>query len=152
MTVRTLIVLGEASSSKCLPEDFLDEVIDIMAEREVGAVAVAEPGMAVMGIFTDHDVMRAIHTCGTSGNSLNGERVRDWMSEYVVTCSDKTLLEEASSLMRSHNIHHLVVSSGETHLGVISLSDVLKRLHIQDELNLSTIKETILSRTGVFAA
>ena len=152
MSIKSLIEHKQNSDRFCAPTMFLDEAIDRMAQLSISAIcAVTDDGNAA-GILTDHDLLKAIHTRGMTGNSINNETVADWMSEYICTCTPDTSLASAVDIMTQNNIHHLVVTEAGRPVAVISLSDVLSQLHANDAIELLKIRGGLIINTPLSAA
>ena len=79
-TLKDLILNGRCNRARCLPDAFIDDIIDMMARFNESAITVVAESGEIAGILTDHDVMRAIKCKGTAGHSICGEQIKDWMT------------------------------------------------------------------------
>lgn len=151
-TIRDLIRSGDCNTARCHPNAFLDDVIDMMAQLNESAVTVVTDAGQIVGILTDYDIMRAINCKGTSGHSISGEHVKDWMSQHVSACADSTSYQAAERIMATNGIHHLVVKHDDRLVGTISMSDLLAKIHACDSKELVNIREELSgARTKVAA-
>ena len=112
------------------PDATLYEALELMAERNVGAVLVIDGSGAVQGIFSERDFVRKILI---KGRSVEGTRVREIMTSHVLYVEPKTSIAECMTLMTEKRIRHLPVVSNGKPVGVVSIGDVVKALLQQQE-------------------
>jgi CBS domain-containing protein len=99
------------------PSDTIGEAADKMIDAGVGAIVVMEDGVRIIGIVTERDLMRAV-----SGRARAAEaRVRQWMTENVVTIEPETTVEAAAKIMFENHFRHLPVVREGRPLGIVSL-------------------------------
>ena len=109
----------------CAPQDSVAQVAKLMTEREVHAVVVMAGGKAV-GVVSQTDLVLA-----RQGRALDEARAlpaRVIMTPGCATCDADTLLSEAVSLMTGRRMHRLVVTENGQPTGVISMTDVVRKL------------------------
>ena len=92
-----------------------------MNERGIGAVLVLEQG-ALVGIFTERDVMRRVVAAQRDPASV---RVAEVMSTSLVTTRAETPVDECAALMTARRIRHLPVMGPAGLAGVITIGDLL---------------------------
>jgi CBS domain-containing protein len=100
------------------------DAAEIMVENGVSSLLVKEKDSAV-GIVTDRDFTVA----SASGKNLSEFKLKDLMTENILSVDPKVSLREAIEILRSHNIRHLLVktNSGD-YVGLISIKDLLSTL------------------------
>lgn len=96
------------------------EVSRMMAERNIGAVAVMRDG-ELIGIFSERDVLTRVVAGGRAPGST---RIREVMTANPKTVSLQLDLEECAFMMREHGFRHLPVLEGKTLKGIVSLRDI----------------------------
>ncbi len=109
----------------CAPQDSVAQLAKLMTEREVHAVVVMAGGKAV-GVVSQTDLVLA-----RQGRALDEARAlpaRIIMTPGCATCDADTLLSEAVSLMTGRRMHRLVVTENGQPTGVISMTDVVRKL------------------------
>lgn len=104
------------------PDATVRELIDLLAEHNVGALVVSVDGRTVAGIVSERDVVRRLH----EDPHVLEAKVSAIMTDEVHTCTAKDLLDDMMTLMTQHRIRHVPVVEGETLTGIISIGDVVK--------------------------
>ncbi len=114
------------------PDATVYEALQLMAEKDIGAVLVTE-GEKLVGIFSERDYARKVILHDRSSRET---RVREIMTPEVVCVSPEQSVEECMALMTTRRIRHLpIVEEGGHVTGVISIGDVVKAV-IDDQAQL----------------
>ena len=103
------------------PESTVLEAIQMMADKNVGALLVTKEGR-LLGVLSERDYTRKIVL---KGRSSKDTPVRDILSGHVVSASPDHTVDECLRLMTEHRIRHLPVMDGAKILGVISIGDLV---------------------------
>ena len=124
MTVqRILNAQGGGSAVSIAPDAGLDEALDRLAEENVGALVVSGDGRTIEGIVSERDIVRALRT---DGADLLRKKVRDLMTENVITCVAEDRAAGIMALMVSKHMRHIpVVKDGEL-VSMVSIRDLLQ--------------------------
>lgn len=90
------------------------------------ALVSARTGLGIVdvgggGVITERDVLRAI----AAGTDLDRALAGDHMTVHPVSVTPDTPLDDACDLMIAHGVRHLLVSDGETLIGVLNMRDVV---------------------------
>ncbi len=99
------------------PTASIGEAAEKMIEGGVGAVVVMEDGVRLIGIITERDLLRAVAQRARAAEA----RVRQWMTESVITIEPDTPIQDAAQMMFERNFRHLPVSKDGRLLGIVSL-------------------------------
>ena len=99
------------------PTASIGEAAEKMIEAGVGAVVVMEDMVRIVGIVTERDLMRAVAQRARAAEA----RVRQWMTESVVTIEPDTEIKDAAKMMFEKNFRHLPVTKDGRLLGIVSL-------------------------------
>ena len=103
----------------CGPDDELHQAAKLMRDQNIGDVVVVDE-TAVRGIVTDRDlVVRAI-----AAGLDPATRVREVLSDRVVTVDARAGVETAAEIMRDQAIRRLAVVDGEQLVGIVSIGDL----------------------------
>ena len=97
------------------------EAIELMANKNVGALLVMESGKLI-GIISERDYTRKV---ALKGKSSKQTRVREILSEQVVRVSPSHSIEDCMRLMTEHRIRHLPVVNDDDVVGIISIGDLV---------------------------
>ena len=100
--------------------DLRKVIMEISAKR-LGATAVMSDGKMI-GIITDGDLRRMLE----KNVQITGIRAKDIMTVNPKIIQAGSLVVEALTLMRRHNITQLPVIDNDHYVGVIHLHDILK--------------------------
>ena len=116
-----MATVAEVMNTKVLtvdPTASIGEAAEKMIEAGVGAVVVMEDMARIVGIVTERDLMRAVAQRARAAEA----RVRQWMTESVVTIAPETEIKDAAKMMFEKNFRHLpVVNKDGRLLGIASL-------------------------------
>ena len=104
------------------PAATLAELIDALAEHNVGALVVSSDGVGLDGIVSERDVVRRLHTDGTVVDNTVGAI----MTVVVETCSSQTPLDELMLTMTERRVRHVPVVDDGRLVGIVSIGDVVK--------------------------
>lgn len=104
------------------PDHTLSEAARLMAARNVGAAVVVDPDSPGPGIVTERDILRSL----ANGEEPKEERVRDHLTENLISASPNWSLEQAADTMVQHSFRHLLVVDGGELCGVLSMRDIVR--------------------------
>jgi CBS domain-containing protein len=117
------------------------DAIEIMAEKEVGALVVVDAGKLV-GVVTERDYARKV---ALQGRSSKGTRIKDIMTSRVAYARPDQSVEECMAVMTEKRIRHLPVMEGDKLLGIISIGDLVKAI-IEEQQHVIEQLEQYISR------
>ncbi len=106
------------------PDAKVYEALEIMSEKEVGALLVLTDEN-VVGIFSERDYARKVVLLGRSSKDL---AVKNIMSTRIYYVTPEQSVEDCMSILIQKRIRHLPVLKGNKLLGVISIGDIVKAL------------------------
>jgi len=113
------------------PDTSVFEALEIMADRNVGALVVVHDDRLI-GIFSERDYARRV--------ALEGKRSRDTpvkeiMTEVVATVRKSHSMKDCMEFMTTQRVRHLPVLEDERLIGLVSIGDVVKSImSYQDQL------------------
>lgn len=124
ITVRQLLKTKGNDVWYISPNVLTYKALQLMSEKEVGALPVVEGGK-VVGIFSERDYARKVVLKGRSSLDTS---VSEVMTPKVITvCLDETM-EECMELMTDKRVRHLPVLDNDQLVGIISIGDVVKEI------------------------
>jgi len=103
------------------PDATIFEVIQLMADKNVGSVLVTQ-GDQLVGIITERDYTRKV---ALKGKSSKNTKVREILTEKVLYVSPNHGVDECMRLMTDHRVRHLPVMNGGKIVGVVSIGDLV---------------------------
>lgn len=139
-TVRAMIA-GKRDVYSVAPEATVFEALQVMAERNVGAVLVLHEGR-ICGIFSERDYARKIVIRNRTSRDTP---VRDVMTAPVVCVSPQATADDCMALMTDKRIRHLPVLDGEQLAGIISIGDVVRAVVDEQQRTISDLVSYIVS-------
>ncbi|WP_435358620.1 CBS domain-containing protein [Haloarchaeobius sp. DFWS5] len=90
-----------------------------LRDAEVGSIVVTREGSPA-GIITDGDIVRLV----ANGANLDEVEVTAFMSSPVRTIAGDASVEDAADILREHGIDQVVVTKGESLVGVLSIREL----------------------------
>lgn len=121
------------------PERTTYEALQIMAERDIGAVAVMDHGKLV-GLLTEREYARRIVL---EGKKSRNTPVRETMQAKVLVVDPDQTVEDCMTLMTDHHIRYLPVIEEGRFIGLISMGDVVKTVIAQQARSLEHLERYI---------
>jgi CBS domain-containing protein len=104
------------------PDATVYEAIELMANKNIGALLVLEEGKLV-GLISERDYTRKVMLRGKRSKET---QVREIMSSDLTVVHSREPVENCMRMMTDKRIRHLPVVDGETIRGVISIGDLVK--------------------------
>ena len=101
----------------------INEIVETLGEKKIGAVVVTDDGGAVQGIVSERDVVRGLRQYGPE---ILKEPVSKLMTRNVITCGLDDKVDRLMQQMTEHRIRHLPVIDDGALAGLISIGDAVK--------------------------
>ena len=106
------------------PNATVFDAIQLMADKNVGALPVVENGRLV-GIISERDYTRKVILKGKSSKETP---VRDIMTQELVTAHPGDSINECMHVMTEKRVRHLPVMEGSKMIGLVSIGDLVRRI------------------------
>jgi CBS domain-containing protein len=141
-SVRDLLAIKGNAVWSTTPESSVYQALQMMAEKDVGALVVLEGGK-IAGMFTERDYARKLVLHGKFSRDT---QVRDVMTEAVVTVGPKQTIAECMRIMTSKRFRHLPVVDEGSMIGLISIGDVVRSIITDQQATIGQLEDYIGGR------
>ena len=116
------------------------EALEMMADKNIGAVVVTESEDKVVGIMSGRDYARKVVLRGKVSREIP---VSEIMTSDVLCVGMENSCEDCMQLFTNKRIRHLPVVEDGKLVGLISIGDVLKRVISEQEATLADLENFI---------
>ncbi len=123
------------------PEACVYDAIEMMADKEVGALVIME-GDTLVGVFTERDYARKV---ALQGRSSSDTKVKEIMTSRIAYVGLGQSVAECMAVMTEKRVRHLPVMDGDKLLGIISIGDLVKAI-IEEQQHVIEQLEQYISR------
>ncbi len=121
-TVKRLLDSKSGGVVTIAPDASVFNALELMAERDIGAVVVVHDGQ-VVGILSERDYARKVILHNKSSREITVDEI---MTDRVLYVGPTHTVEECMTLMTDKRIRHLPVMDGDRLIGVLSIGDLVK--------------------------
>ena len=104
------------------PDATVTELLAGLAGHNIGAMVVVGAD-GVVGIVSERDVVRQLHTHGASVLSTPVSKI---MTAVVSTCTKSATVDSLTMLMTENRVRHVPVLENGKLIGIVSIGDVVK--------------------------
>ena len=120
----------------CIRKDTpIFEAIRMMANNNITGIPVVEDDLTLVGMLSEQDILRLFHTY----DDEKDRTVNDFMTQPAIHFEENEPLLDVCYCLRDNSIRRVPITSNGKVIGVISRSDILKRvLHQWENSNLQT--------------
>lgn len=123
------------------PEATVFEALELMAEKNIGALVVVE-AEKIVGIISERDYARKVILNHKSSMTLP---VKEIMSSTVFCVGPDYTIDQCMGLMTEKRVRHLPVLEEERLVGIVSIGDVVKALISDREFMIEQLENYIVS-------
>jgi len=124
------------------PDATVYEAINMMADKEVGALLVID-AQRLVGIVSERDYARKVIL---QGKSSRDTPVREIMTAKVFYVRPDQTVEDCMALMTAQRIRHLPVLDEDHVRGVVSIGDLVKAVISEQEVRIQQLEQYIMGR------
>ncbi|MBN2319117.1 MAG: CBS domain-containing protein [Acidobacteria bacterium] len=127
------------------PDASVFEAIELMAQKEVGALLVLEAEKPI-GIISERDYTRKVILKGKSSRKT---MIKAIMTSPVIFTDAGQDVKGCMELMTSKNIRHLPVLENNRLVGIVSLGDLVKAIISEQESKIRGLESYFLYRSDL---
>ncbi|MGQ9662931.1 MAG: CBS domain-containing protein [Kiritimatiellia bacterium] len=114
--------------------------LQLMAEKEIGAIVVVDKKGEPVGMFSERDYARKVILKGRSSKTT---LVKDLMSRPVLFVRPDHTIEECMALMTEKRVRHLPVIEKSKLVGIVSIGDVVKAIIADQQFTIRQLENYI---------
>lgn len=121
------------------PDALVAEALQLMAEKNIGAIMVLDKGKPV-GIFSERDFVREVARDQCITLKLP---VETYMTRELYCVTPSSSMDECMAIMTNKHIRHLPVMEGDELVGIISIGDIVKNMIEDKDLLIDNLQSYI---------
>jgi CBS domain-containing protein len=120
-----IVIQGKTAGVETVaPDDTVENLLQLLNTRRIGAAVVSSDGRRVQGIVSERDIVRHL---ATDGPSILQGPVSAIMTSSVQCARPQATTRDLMALMTDSRIRHVpVVDDEDTMIGIVSIGDVVK--------------------------
>lgn len=141
-TVKQLLQAKGHDTYAVTPDTLVLDAIRLMAEKDVGALIVAEADEP-LGIFTERDYIRKLVL---QNKSSSDTPIKDVMTPRILYVRPEQTVEDCMALMNEKHLRHLPVLHEGRVIGVISIRDVVHDIVSEKQFMIDQLENYIADR------
>ncbi len=144
-TIRQLLKIKGRKVWTVSPATTVFEALQVMAEKDVGALLVAK-GKTLVGVFSERDYARKVILQGKSSREI---LVSEIMSSPPIFIGQDETIEQGLALMSAKHVRHLPVMEKNRLIGIVTIGDLVKALIVEQQVVIDHLEKHILSKTSL---
>ena len=121
------------------PKATIFEALEIMSEKEIGALLVMEDGK-LTGIFSERDYARKVILKGKSSKETP---VGELMTKKVFYIDSQKTINDCMAMMTAKRIRHVPVIEDNQVMGIITIGDVVNQIISEQEVTINHLENYI---------
>ncbi len=118
------------------------DVIDILAQKRIGALIVVDGQNKLTGIISERDLVRLASTHGAAAFDLV---IGDVMTKDVIIGTPQDDVLSVAHTMTERRFRHLPILDGDELIGMISIGDIMKAQRDAYRGEIDTLQTHILA-------
>ena len=121
------------------PKATIFEALEIMSEKEIGALLVIEDGK-LTGIFSERDYARKVIL---KGKSSKDTPVGELMTKKVFYIDSQKTINDCMAMMTAKRIRHVPVIEDNQVMGIVTIGDVVNQIISEQEVTINHLENYI---------
>ena len=121
------------------PEATVYEALEIMADKNVGALLVVD-GERLVGIFSERDYARKVVLKGKHAQDI---QIEELMTKEVYSVTPNETVEECMAVMTAAHCRHMPVFEDHKLIGVVSIGDIVNATITEHRVKIRDLEKYI---------
>jgi CBS domain-containing protein len=140
MTLKSILKNKAAGFISVGPAMTIKDVVDVLAEKRIGAVLVVDAG-ELTGILSERDIVRSLAKQGAGTLALTAAQL---MTPHPVTASPEISVADAMQIMTNGRFRHLPIMEKGQLTGLVSIGDVVAARISQQEHEVDSLRAYVV--------
>lgn len=145
-TVQQLLKEKPQGAWTISPRATVYQALELMAEKDIGALPVVDEHGKLVGMFSERDYARKIALLGRTSKTTT---VGELMATTVYYVTPTSTVEECMAIMTEKRTRHLPVLEQGKLVGIVSIGDIVKAIITEQEITIRSLQNYI---TGAYEA
>ena len=145
-TVKNVLASKGAQVWTISPDATVYDALTLMADKEIGAVVVADKSGKAIGILSERDYARKVVLQGKVAKSTH---VKDIMTASPISVRTDTSVDQCMGIMTDKRLRHLPVLDNSRLVGLISIGDLVKSVIAEQRDQIQNLESYISGSPGV---
>jgi CBS domain-containing protein len=141
-TVKQILETKGNDTYSINPSATVFEALQIMAEKDCGALVVLDDDGKLIGMFSERDYARKIILHGKSSKE---SMVEDYMTTDLTTAKPDSTTLELMAVMTNKHVRHIPVLDHNKLVGVVSIGDVVNAIIKEQHITIKDLEKYITS-------
>ncbi len=123
------------------PEDTLGQAVEVLSDKKIGALVVADGQGKLLGILSERDIVRKL--AQMPGKTLP-HKVEQVMTSSVETCTREESLISVLQRMTKGRFRHMPVVENDKLIGIVTIGDVVNNRLNELEYEALRLKQLVV--------
>ncbi len=124
------------------PDQVVYEALQMMAEKDIGALPVIDNEGKMIGMFSERDYARKLVLHGITSRET---KVSEIMSTELYTVSPSMSSLECMAIMTEKKVRHLPVLDHNKIVGIVSIGDIVNQIIHEQNVTIKDLEKYITS-------
>ncbi|MBM3859701.1 MAG: CBS domain-containing protein [Verrucomicrobia bacterium] len=139
-TVRQLLKEKKEGTWTISPNASVYQALEMMAQKDIGSLAVVDDQGKLVGMFSERDYARKIALLGRTSKTT---AVAALMTTKIFYVKPDSTVEECMALMTDTRTRHLPVLDNGKLTGLVSIGDIVKAFITEQEITIRSLQNYI---------
>ena len=124
------------------PDQVVYEALQLMAEKDIGALPVIDNEGKMIGMFSERDYARKLVLHGITSRET---KVVDIMTTELYTVNPSVSTLECMAVMTEKKVRHLPVLDHNKIVGIVSIGDIVNQIIHEQDVTIKDLEKYITS-------